>query len=930
LKLDPGMHTAVVRRVAVDASCSLLATASEDKTIKLWRIPSGRLLRTLRPPIGEGNNGRVYAVAMPPDASWVAAGGWNRTGGDHYVFIFDPESGAIMTRFGPFEVIDHLSVSRDGRFLAAALRNGQGLRVWEHRADDQWRLVGKDDSYKKGDLKGLSFGPANKLYTVAHDGNIRLYASDYSKPEKISPTRAGRRPYSISVHPDGNSIAVGFNDSIAVEVYDTGSLASRALARPDGVLRGAMSAVTWSSDGKHLYAGGTFKEHDRYAIARWASPGAGPPTVIGGAKDTLLHLLPCGEGIAAAAGDPAFGVLGQHGERILWHDPIAPDMRGKLREHFLVAPDGMRVRFGLEQGGEDPVLLDLRDEQIREAPSAPHDLLPALNTGLPIENWENSGGLTYAERQLRLDRGERSQSMAIAPGGDHFVIGSDYNIQAYDKDGVFLWRRHAPGIIWGVNIVADGRLLVAAAGDGTVRWYRMIDGRELLAFFVDAKNMRWVAWTPQGYFTASLGGESMVGWHVNRGWAEAGDFFPIAKFRSEYYRPDIVRSILAHLDEDMAIEKANSALQRERDKGDLKQRLPPIVRIVSPADHTEVSGDELLVEVAVRSPSGSNIKRLFAQVDGQLAGEGLGSGMNIPANVEVRANLNVKLASRGTNLTVMAETEHGTSEPARIVIVRPDASAEPAIKPRLFVLAVGVGDYSSEKLKLGEFPKNDVVDFTAELRKQEGPLFETVEIKVLADGDATQQQIIRGLGWLRKAAATPEDIALFYFSGHGATVPGGASFLLPVDYDPEAVFETAVDKSRVLNVLKNINARVLFFVDACYAGEGLQLGKMVGIGRLDAMGIASEFSATENGGIIAFASSNGREQSYGEGRNSYFTKALIESLRGQGPRLDDRFVVTDDINFWLRRQVPRLSGGRQTPFMMSSPYAKPIPIAAPR
>ena len=155
LTLDPGMHTAVIRRVAVDESCSLLATASEDKTIKLWRVPSGRLLRTLRPPIGEDNNGRIYAVAMPPDASWVAAGGWNRTGGDHYVFIFDPESGAIRTRFGPFEVVDHLTVSRDGRLLAAALRNGQGLRVWEHQADDHWKLVGKDESYKKGDLKGL-------------------------------------------------------------------------------------------------------------------------------------------------------------------------------------------------------------------------------------------------------------------------------------------------------------------------------------------------------------------------------------------------------------------------------------------------------------------------------------------------------------------------------------------------------------------------------------------------------------------------------------------------------------------------------------------------------------------------------------------------------------------------------------------------------
>jgi hypothetical protein len=75
LRINPGMHTASIKRIGVDAKCTLLATASQDKTVRLWRLPEGKLLRTLRPPMGPGNGGKVYAVALAPDGSWVAAGG---------------------------------------------------------------------------------------------------------------------------------------------------------------------------------------------------------------------------------------------------------------------------------------------------------------------------------------------------------------------------------------------------------------------------------------------------------------------------------------------------------------------------------------------------------------------------------------------------------------------------------------------------------------------------------------------------------------------------------------------------------------------------------------------------------------------------------------------------------------------------------------
>src|SRR5262249_48786640 len=123
LRIDPGMHTAPINRIGVNLTCTLLATGSEDKTVRLWQLPEGKLLNTLRPPIDpEGYGGKVNAVAMAPDGSWVAAGGWDAHWAatqQHFVYVFDPKTGAVIARLGPLpEVVTHLAASPNGRFLA--------------------------------------------------------------------------------------------------------------------------------------------------------------------------------------------------------------------------------------------------------------------------------------------------------------------------------------------------------------------------------------------------------------------------------------------------------------------------------------------------------------------------------------------------------------------------------------------------------------------------------------------------------------------------------------------------------------------------------------------------------------------------------------------------------------------------------------------
>jgi hypothetical protein len=182
LRIETGMHTATIRRIGVDTACRMLATASDDKTVRLWSLPAGKLQRIVRLPIGEGNAGMVYAAALSPDGRWLAAGGWGA--GKDSVTIVDLSSGAIR-RFGEFEnVIHHIAYSADGRRIAVGLGRNNGVRVLDSATGEELLA---DRDYGDG-VYGLAFAPDGALVTSSDDGQLRRYGPDL----KIATAQAAR------------------------------------------------------------------------------------------------------------------------------------------------------------------------------------------------------------------------------------------------------------------------------------------------------------------------------------------------------------------------------------------------------------------------------------------------------------------------------------------------------------------------------------------------------------------------------------------------------------------------------------------------------------------------------------------------------------------------------------------------------------------
>jgi WD40 repeat protein len=915
LQIETGMHIAPIIRIGVNKACRLMVTGSKDKTARVWMLPEkgsgeAELLRTLRVPIASGEQGKIYAVAISPNGELVAAGGWDafpQEDAPHAVYIFDVRSGALVKRLGDLGgFVRELVFSPDGSYVVATISNRRGLRVWSTRT---WSLVAKDEEYA-GDSYGAQFDREGRLYTVSFDGFLRRYDANFTL-EARSKTTGYDRPFTVAVHPGGKLLAVGYDRIPLVEIYRASDL--KRLYTPDlaGVKGGDFNAVAWSEDGARLYAGGKFEVGGERMVRIWDLQGKGKGRNVAVARNTIHQLLQCGSRIAVGAADPAFGLLDPMGSKQVWRESVTIDPRdAAVGSNFTLSADGTKVRFGLGIAGERPVLFDLMAGRLVDAPVRLPDLLAPDTQSINVSDWRDSLTPRIGGKKLALQGAEIARSVAVAPGSERFVLGSEWHVRAFTKTGEPLWINPNPGgVAWAVNVSKDGRLAAVAYGDGTIRWHDLEGkGKELLALFVNSKDRRWVAWTPKGYYMASPGGDDLIGWHVNRGWEEPPDFFPVHRFRNQYYRPDVVRKVLAMHDEDKAIAEADRLAEVPHGERGVGKLLPPVLEILSHRDGAQFTEQNVTLIFSARSPVGDAITSVDVYLDDEKV---TGGAILSPDTGDGTRSLDLSLPRRNVKVTLAARAGAKESVPRSVRLMWKGATAEPKKQPRLLALLVGVSDYAIPALKL-DYADADAINLAAALKRQEGKAFAKVEAHPLINPDL--KGIKEGIKWLEDTAHDG-DLILVLLAGHGTTLRN-TFYFLGTDANPSDPRGTALTSGELVEAIDGLPGGKILLIDACRSG-----GALVTAARLAAVDVnklANDLSQPV--GAIFFASSGAgefaEEQDYLKG--GVFTTALIEGLQGRADFNNDDRIETDEMALWLKRRVPELTEERQHPLRHQS------------
>ena len=969
LRIDTGAHGAPIRAMDVDAAGRYAVTASEDKTARVWDLSDGRLLQTLRPPIGTGNDGKLFATSITHDGRVVAVGGWSS---DNDVYFFDRATGVMVQRItGLPNTITHLSFSPNGQMLAIGLWGKNGVRLFG--TSSGWRASQELDADAKyeGEVYGGQFSPDGKRFASASvDGQVRLYDVGTMRLKLLQSVRpaGGNQPFSVSHSPDGRWLAVGFSDKPAVAVLNSQTLVPAFSPATGSAVDGSLSALAWSRDGRELMAAGTWKRADgRHGLKRWPDGGRGmaSDTSLSGNSVVALRALADGR-VAFATADPAWGWVPANAGVQSFSSGLVDFRDG--RGAFRLSPNGSAIAYGAKGvgGTQDTVGFDPRNAAWA-SPQPNWTASKQAGQAVQLVDWFDSATPKFNGRVLPLTDNEVSMTAATAPSGGGFVVGTNFYLRSYKGDGTVAWRVAAPATTWQVNLSADGRWVVAGFGDGSIRWFRARDGVEMLAFLPHADQKRWVAWTPQGYYSASPGGEDLFGWQLNRGAAVAADFFPGSRFRANFFRPDLITAVLDTADLDAALRSTSQSVLPPSSPmisaPEIESKTPPVVTVLSPRDGGSFATREVLLSVSVRTPAGAPPVSLRARLNGNnfdlplaLANQWT-NGRNLvvevvepapaPGTGQTRYEQRVTLPAQDVELMLFADNMNGYSTPAVLrlkwtgkvvpgappgpVATRPSTSAadaaDAAFRPALYVLAVGISKYKDANIQL-QFASKDASDFANVFKLQDRQLYRKVEVKLLTDENAKRDDILDGLEWIRREM-TSRDVGVVFMAGHGINDSDGVYYYLPQDTDPDRLKRTGVIFTEIRNTLAALPGKALFFVDTCHSGNVLGTGRRAISNDLTA--VVNELSSAENG-VIVFAASTGRQvaQESPEWGNGVFTKAVVEGMSGRADVGRTGRVTHKMLDLYVSERVKALTRGTQSPVTIVPQGIADFPVAISR
>ena len=323
------------RMSTFNARTSILYTAKNNFDIRLWSIPSKKLHAKIKYRLDnlvkatEGKvRGSLRAIDSSPEGDIIALGcTYRRILDKSYrffsrIFFVDVSTKKIVCVSKRMkDNVTSVAFSKDGCLLVVSTWSQLvGGYVYAYRIERllnkiKASLVMDDDDYFE-DPYCCSFDCRNRFIVVGTRGEDGLGIMHlYDKTAKLIkyeslPDREDFIFPDAKFSPDGKHIAVAYGFSFNVDVYSGANLSYMYSAYPK-ISHVNFACVTWSRDGKYLYAAG------KDLIRRWSGKGLGRPKDIFISEKHITYIYPLDDGCLLYGNeDKIFGIINQSGQEI--------------------------------------------------------------------------------------------------------------------------------------------------------------------------------------------------------------------------------------------------------------------------------------------------------------------------------------------------------------------------------------------------------------------------------------------------------------------------------------------------------------------------------------------------------------------------------------------------------------------------------------
>ena len=272
-------HDEAVNALALSPDGQILASASSDRSIRLWNLKTGWLRQVLDDrAINDGD------LVFTPDGKLLVA-----ASRDGSIKLWDLSSGNLHVRLdGHTSRITDLAISSDGKILASASHD-RTIRLWNLPSGSLIRVLSHS-----GAVHEVAFAPAGqRLASALTDGTIliwNLLKPDLSTLFVTMPDEPGDLAWS----PDGQALAVASGRSIFIFDSETSTIGAQLSGHADQI-----RSITFSADGTTLASASSDRTIRIWDPRIREMPGISlPPRLVQSWQDvSLLNQAP--EGLAS-------------------------------------------------------------------------------------------------------------------------------------------------------------------------------------------------------------------------------------------------------------------------------------------------------------------------------------------------------------------------------------------------------------------------------------------------------------------------------------------------------------------------------------------------------------------------------------------------------------------------------------------------------